>query len=89
MYLIELADMEDKKIIMENKSKLRQVKDRSVFINNDLSMGEREIQKQINRKMKEEREKGKTVRRGFNKLTIEGEVWRWNKDIKEITKSKN
>lgn len=36
----------------------------------------------------QERAKGKTVKTGYKKLTINGEVWRWNKDKETIEKER-
>uniref|UniRef100_A0A6P7GZJ8 Uncharacterized protein PF11_0207-like n=1 Tax=Diabrotica virgifera virgifera TaxID=50390 RepID=A0A6P7GZJ8_DIAVI len=56
--LIELEDQEDKIKVMKNKSKLKNYKEEKVYINNDTTMREREIQKTIRMIAREERDKG-------------------------------
>lgn len=78
--LIELKNTEDKIKLMKNKRKLREYKQQKIYINDDMTKEERGIQEKIRRKAKEERMKGKTVKIGFQKLIVEGERWRWNKE---------
>ena len=77
-YLVELNSTEDKGKIMKNKSKLRDVTEAKIFINDDMSKPERDIQAKIRTKANEERAKGKTVKIGFQKMIVDGEVWKWN-----------
>ncbi|KAK9745155.1 hypothetical protein QE152_g7164 [Popillia japonica] len=79
-YLIELTSIDDKIKIMKNKSKLKEYTEEKVYINDDMTKEEREIQEKIRRKAKEERRKGKTVKIGFQKLVVEGEQWRWSRE---------
>ncbi|KAI4471155.1 hypothetical protein MML48_1g21465 [Holotrichia oblita] len=79
-YLIELTSIEDKIKIMKNKSKLKEYTEEKVYINDDMTKEEREIQEKIRRKAKEERMKGKPVKIGFQKLVVEGEQWRWSRE---------
>lgn len=78
--LIELKNTDDKIKIMKNKSKLREYKEQNIYINDDMTKEEREIQEKIRRKAKEERTKGKTVKIGYQKLLVQGEQWRWNRE---------
>ncbi|KAI4465408.1 atp synthase mitochondrial f1 complex assembly factor 2/atp12 protein mitochondrial precursor [Holotrichia oblita] len=61
--------------VMKNKSKLRNKLDNKVFINDDLTREERDIQRIIRQKAKEEKSKGKQVKIGYAKLVIEGYVY--------------
>ena len=69
--LLKLLKMEDKKLIMKNKNKLRQLEE-LIFIDDDLSKEERDIQKKVREAAKIERRKGKKISVGFQKLKING-----------------
>lgn len=77
--VIELKTAEDKLTVMQNKAKLKQLTDIRVYINEDLTKAERSKQKLIRAKAREEKEQGKDVKVGYNKLIVDGNVWRWNK----------
>ncbi|KAK9679278.1 hypothetical protein QE152_g40149 [Popillia japonica] len=62
---------------MQNKAKLREYREGRIYINDDMTKEEREIQGRIRRKAKEERTKGKKVKIRFQKLIVEGEQWSW------------
>uniref|UniRef100_A0A6P7FC70 Uncharacterized protein PF11_0207-like isoform X1 n=1 Tax=Diabrotica virgifera virgifera TaxID=50390 RepID=A0A6P7FC70_DIAVI len=87
--LIELEDQEDKIKVMKNKSKLKNYKEEKIYINNDTTMREREIQKTIRMIAREERDKGNEVKIGTNKLWVNNEEWKWNNKEDKIEKSKN
>ena len=71
---IETFDMKMK--VMKNKRQLINKKER-IFINDDLTKQEAEIQKNIRIKAKEESEKGRIVKVGYQKIFI-GDKWhRW------------
>lgn len=79
--LISLESEQDKIQVMENKYKLKNNNDtRAVYLNNDLTKQEREIQRQMIKMAKEEKDKGNQVKKGYNKITINGVEWRWNKN---------
>uniref|UniRef100_A0A6P7GGS8 Uncharacterized protein LOC114342381 n=1 Tax=Diabrotica virgifera virgifera TaxID=50390 RepID=A0A6P7GGS8_DIAVI len=81
--LIELAEHEEKVKVMKNKSKLRHVEEGKVYINDDTTNKEREIQKIIRKLAQEEKEKGNDVRHGGNKIWINKVGWNWdNKENK-------
>ncbi|KAI4465545.1 hypothetical protein MML48_3g00012184 [Holotrichia oblita] len=83
--LIELNSKDDKATVMSNKSKLRNHKQK-IYINDDLTKKEREKQKLIRTFAKEETEKGKVVKIGYNRVIVNGEEWRWDKEKDEIKK---
>lgn len=78
-FVIETETMADKVEILKNKSKLRQRKER-IYIDNDLTVKEREIQREIHEMAKEERNKGKRVKVGYKKLIVNGREWKWDED---------
>lgn len=77
--LVELFTLEDKVQIMSKKGKLRNHKSKRIFINDDMSKEERIIEGKLREKAKSERALGKTVKQGFHKLIIDGQVWKWAK----------
>lgn len=90
--LAEFNNRTDKEKVMRAKNKLKYLKSTRVFINDDMSKEEREIQGKIRKKAKEEKESGKNVKIGFQKIIINGEEWRWNKNeehFEKIKKTKN
>lgn len=84
--LIELNNSEDKKAVMQNKYKLKENKNESIFINDDLTKREMNINKEIRSLAKKEKDSGKKVKIGYRKLTINDEVWRWNKSKEKLEK---
>jgi len=72
--VVNLNSSEDKKEIMKGKSKL---KSGNIFIDNDLTWEERKTQERINKRVKEQRGKGKEVRSGLARVRIEGKWRRW------------
>lgn len=73
--IAELDNRIDKINIMENKSKL---KGKDIYIDNDYTQEEREIQRSIRMRAKEEKQKGKRIKIFYNKLMIEDKMWVWN-----------
>lgn len=86
-FVIELANEVDKQEIMRNKTKLKDLRE-MIFISNDLTKKEIQKQKQLRQIAKEEKEKGKDVKIGYNKIMINGEEWRWNNSTEKIEKAK-
>lgn len=87
--LVKMDSMDDKEEIMKNKQKLRHLKDERIYINHDLTVKERDMQREIRSRAQAERKAGKSVKVGFSKITIEGEVWRWSKDTNKLERAKN
>lgn len=89
--VISLENEKEKNDIMANKSKLRYMSEDRIFISEDMTFKEREKQKKMRLVAKTEKEKGNTVKIGYNKIIINGEEWRWNKITESIVKqtSKN
>jgi hypothetical protein len=86
-YVIELENENDKKKVMQNKSKLKDYKAERVYINDDLTKEERDKQRQIRLMAQEEKGKGRAVKTGYNKVTIDGIEWKWNTDAKKLEKT--
>lgn len=86
--LVELNNATDKEKVMKSKSKLKEMRDSKIFINDDMSKLEREIQAKVRNKAKEERSNGNRVKIGFQKVIVNDQVWKWNKEKEEWIKEK-
>jgi hypothetical protein len=79
--LVEMEEWSRKEKVMEKKGKLRKKEEtEKIFIDNDFTKQEREIQKKLRTIAKEEKKEGKEVKVRYRKITIEGVQWRWNHD---------
>lgn len=85
MIVVEVESFSKKMEIMKAKNKIR---GSQVYIDNDLTKNERGIQKEIREIAKEERDKGKTVRTGYQKIIINGKEFRWDSKIKGVAEVK-
>ena len=47
---------------------------------------ERNVQRKLRTRAKEKRSRGRNVKVGYQKLTIDSEVWKWSKKTAEIQK---
>jgi len=75
--VIRLENEEEKKEVMQNKFRL---KGESIFIENDLSWEDRNVQVRINRWVKEQKGKGLEVKIGVGRVRVKG-IWRTWADI--------
>lgn len=76
---VKLKDANDKQLVMENKRKLKNIQGEPIFINNDLTRGEKEMKICIKKRAEEEKRNGKTVKIKFSKLIIDGQEWKYNR----------
>jgi hypothetical protein len=74
---VELNTFEEKINVMKNKSKLQ---GQECFIDDDMTLNEREIQAELRKLAREEKEKGNSVKVGYQKLQINGNWVKW-KDL--------
>uniref|UniRef100_A0A6P7H0T8 Uncharacterized protein LOC114348931 n=1 Tax=Diabrotica virgifera virgifera TaxID=50390 RepID=A0A6P7H0T8_DIAVI len=81
--LVELLGTEGKTKVIENKHKLKK-KRNLVYINNDLTAKEREIDYHIRKRAQTEKNKGKQVQIKYQKIIIENEEWIWNNEKGEL-----
>ncbi|KAK9744337.1 hypothetical protein QE152_g7851 [Popillia japonica] len=81
-----VGNWEEKRLIMSNKQKL---KGKRVYIDYDLTKKEREIQGRLIEVAKAERNRGKQVRVGYQKISVEGKWMRWGVDIGTEENEKN
>ncbi|CAD6227409.1 GSCOCG00012001001-RA-CDS, partial [Cotesia congregata] len=76
MIWVKMRKPEDKKKIMERKSKL---KGKKIFIENDRTKKEREEQKELKRRAWIAKNQGaKNVKVGFGRMWVEGVAFRWD-----------
>lgn len=79
--LVKMKSWNDKKLVMKNKSKLGNSK---IYIEDDLTIKERNIQAEIYKVMKRERENNKRANAGYKRLWIEGKEFRWSEEKNEL-----
>lgn len=84
IYVAEVSSWENKTTIMKNKAKLRVLLNRKIYIENDYTQEEREIQKIIREQAKKEKLEGKQVKIGYQKLMVDEIAYKWNKDLKKL-----
>ncbi|XP_050511092.1 uncharacterized protein MCAP_0005-like [Diabrotica virgifera virgifera] len=89
MCKLELSTYGDKADIMKNKNKLRHIKGRKLFIDDDYTIQERKIQKQLREYANEQRQKGNVVKVKYQKIIINDEIWKWNMETGTIEKESN
>uniref|UniRef100_A0A6P7G5P7 Uncharacterized protein LOC114337989 n=1 Tax=Diabrotica virgifera virgifera TaxID=50390 RepID=A0A6P7G5P7_DIAVI len=87
--LIELGNETEKTAILRNRNKLKNVEPKKIWITEDLTKKEREKMKSLRDKAREMRDKGKTVKIGYNKITVDGKEWRWNYNEEKVVSPKN
>lgn len=80
-----LRDREQKTEVMKERNKLIGT---NIFIDKDMIRTEREIQWELRQIAKEEREKGKTVKVGYQKLIVNNKEWKWQ-DFQKVQLTKN
>lgn len=72
-YLVEIKNQKDKEIIMKNKHKLRNNRVDRIYINGDMANKELKMRRLFWKRAREKRDRGKTVKVGYNKITIDDE----------------
>ncbi|KAJ3656653.1 hypothetical protein Zmor_015710 [Zophobas morio] len=77
----KLGSWEDKQNIMQAKSKLKGTK---VFIDNDLTKEENRVQANLRKLAKNERDQGKNVNVGYQKLIVDKQIWDWDGKTEKI-----
>jgi hypothetical protein len=88
MYVGEVSKYETKIEIMKKKSCLRETENKRIFITNDLTKKERDIQGWIRKEANSEKERGNKVRIGYKKLTINEKTWTWNSKTHQMEEQK-
>lgn len=84
--IVEMEKWEEKEKIMKEMKANYMV---GIFIDHDMTKEEREVQRRLKERARKEREGGKKVKVGYRKMYIEGELYVWNEEGKEIRKRKN
>lgn len=83
-HLVEFTKTNDKEKVMRNKHKLKNNKSQRIFINEDMTKKELEKGKQLRKRAQEEKNKGNSVKLGYNKIIINGNEWKWNSDKEKL-----
>ncbi|XP_076291000.1 uncharacterized protein LOC143214172 [Lasioglossum baleicum] len=81
--LVKLGSWEEKRKVMDAKRKL---KGRKLYIDDDLTRKEREVQETLREKAREERENGNKTNVGYKKIWIGETVWIWNEQTGQLIK---
>lgn len=82
--IAEMRDWEAKREVMRSKNKL---KGSQVYIDDDYTDEEWKVQSRLIGMAREERKKGGRAVVGYNKVTINGEVWKWNAQLGAVEKA--
>ncbi|CAL1680915.1 unnamed protein product [Lasius platythorax] len=72
MIIVEMSSREEKEGIMKVKKKLGS---RRVYIDHDLTMEEREVQRKLRERAREEKMEGRRVKVGYRKIEIQGKLY--------------
>ncbi|KAJ3662442.1 hypothetical protein Zmor_006792 [Zophobas morio] len=87
--IIETKNWNDKMEILKKKSVLKnRPKGQEIYINPDYTVKERIIQKKIREFAKKEREHGISVKVKFQKVEVEGKLWKWSKKEDKLIEDK-
>lgn len=87
MVIASSKDWQQKREIMNKRKEL----EKDIWIEDDLTRKEREIQKRLREKAKEEKERGNKVRIGifiYMKIQIGEETFRWNEREQKLEEEK-
>lgn len=83
---VEIDNWEQKSLIMQNK---RLLKGSNVYVEHDLTVDERNTQREIRKIAKAEKDKGKNVKIMYRKLIVEGKVFVWDDREQGLVEPKN
>ena len=83
--VIKCENFEEKKKIYEERKKL---KGSNIFLSDDYTKKEREIQKELKRRSIEEKQKGKKIMIRYKKLIVNGAEWVWDENKKDLFRKK-
>lgn len=78
--IAEMDKWESKIEVMKNKYKLKQMSDRKIYIESDLTITERKIQSVIRGQAEDLRKSGKEIKMGYQKMICDGKLMKWNKE---------
>lgn len=81
-----VRSIQDKRMILEKKTAL---KGTQIYFDEDLTKEDREIQKKIYIKAKEERNRGNIAKIGYKKIYINNQLWIWRKDEGLVRQSRS
>lgn len=86
MIIAKINSWEEKQEIMHNKGKL---KGRKIYVNHDLTVRERNIQRKLRDIAKENTEQGRRTQVAYKKIKIEGKWFSWNETEEKLTEIKD
>ncbi|XP_046737548.1 golgin subfamily A member 6-like protein 22 [Diprion similis] len=84
--LVKVQSWEEKRKIMGQKRHLAEEK---IFIDDDLTDKERDIQRRILERARVEKEKGRRTKVGYKKILIEETQWEWNEETESLVERRS
>ena len=78
---------EDRLEVLKNKKVLKNLGTQKIYINEDLTKKEREIQARIRARGRQEKDNGFNTIIAYQKLIIGEEVWKWDHNQNTLVKS--
>ncbi|CAL1671879.1 unnamed protein product [Lasius platythorax] len=81
MIIVEMNSWEEKEGIMKVKKKLGS---RRVYIDHDLTMEEREVQRKLRERAREEKMEGRRVKVEYRKIEIQRKLYVWSEERSEV-----
>lgn len=84
MCVVEFESWGDKNEVMQNKRKLKGMSSGRVFIDNDMTEQEREIQGKIRQVAAGERRQGRTVIVKYQRMVVDGVEWMWSRSENQL-----
>lgn len=84
--MMTFQSLEKKRVIMKNKRNIKTVDGNPVFIDDDLSPEDSEIQFLARKTAREWRESGKDVKIGSDQIKVDGTWWKYNAATGDFSK---
>ncbi|KYN05597.1 hypothetical protein ALC62_03471 [Cyphomyrmex costatus] len=83
--IAKLGNYEEKRLVMVNKKNLADREGyKNIYINDDMTKGERVMQAKLRLKAKSERISGANVKVAYGRMWVNGKEWMWNEGSKSV-----
>lgn len=86
--LAKVENWEQKLAIMRNKGKLKNVHDK-VYIDDDLTAAERNVQKKIRERGRQEKANNKRIKKAYQKIKIDDKWYKWEEESSMLVQVKD
>ena len=77
--LVALKNKEEIRI-MKRKRKLEELTRETIYSDNNYTLKEQQIQRNVRKRTVEERQTGSQVKVGYRKMVVDGREWKWNEE---------